>query len=172
MDRTSGLYGLGAPDTSHDKHECAPENAAKMLDWIRTRGGVAIWRSVNLSNPGASWSAPVRAADSRPYPKPTWEAESQPSRIITDPSEIEVVTRREVRRFRVAIRAAGASVMSFKLTDASTRKVREAVDKAGDGASYEFDYTSQEAIITVPGERVLLSEWVPQTPQPQETPSP
>ena len=153
-----------------DKHECAPENAAKMLDWIRTRGGVAVWRSANLSNPGASWSAPALTSEGLPQPtKPTWEAESRPARIITDPSEIEVVTRREVKRFRVGVRMAG---LTLKVTDAGTRRIRAEVEKAGDGASYEFDYDEQAAIITVPGERVLLSEWVPQTTQPQETPSP
>jgi len=140
-----------------DKHECAPENATKMLQWIKTRGGVAIWRSVNLSNLGASWSTPALTPEGQPYPKPTWQADSKPERIITDATEIEVVTRKEVRRFHVGVRQAG---LAFKLTDASSRRLRDAVAKAGKDASHAFDYEAQDAIVTVPDKRVLLSEWI------------
>ena len=44
---------------SQFKHTCAPENAPKFLDWIKNRGGVAVWKSINLSNPDASWSTPA-----------------------------------------------------------------------------------------------------------------
>jgi len=39
-----------------EKHIVTPEHATKMLGWLQTRGGIAVWPSVNLSNPGASWS--------------------------------------------------------------------------------------------------------------------
>ena len=146
-------------ETNPGKHECSPENAAKMRQWIQERGGVAIWRSVNLANPGASWSTPAKALDGSPTTKPTWEAESQPACIITDPAQIEVVTRREVRRFRVGVRM-GSQGMSLKLTDASSRRVREACAKAGKDASYAFDHETQEAVITVPDKCVPLSKWV------------
>jgi len=145
-----------------DKHECAPENAAKMREWIRSRGGVAIWRSQNLSNPGASWSSPALTPEGTPYPKPSWQAENAPHRIITAAAEIEVITRKEVKRFRIAVRM-GGSGLTMKLTDASTRKVRAACDKLGPDSAYEFDYGSQEAIITLPGERVSLADWTEPT---------
>jgi len=138
-------------------HEVAPENAAKMLDWIEKRGGVAVWKSVNLSNPGASWSTPALAPDRSPYRKPTWEASSEPHKVITDPAEIAVVTRKEVKRFHVAIRASG---MSMKLTPGSSRRVDKAVERAGEDASYYFDYESQEAVITVPSETVPLLQFL------------
>jgi len=146
-----------------EKHQCAPENVAKMLSWIRERGGVAIWRSANLSNPGASWSTPAWQAEDEDGVRklavsPTWQAEKVPSRVITDPSEIEVVTAREVKRFRVAVRR-GSQGMMLKVTDAGTRRIREAVAKAGGGAWYEFDYESQEAVIYVPDKKVPLLEW-------------
>jgi hypothetical protein len=140
-------------------HECEPENAARMLDWIKTRGGVAIWPSLNLSNPGASWSTPALTEDGKPYPKPTWEAANEPERIIKDASEIVVVTRREVRRFRVAIRSTGPMGLTFKCSDASSRKIREAVAKVGEGASYHFDYEHQQAVIAAPSESVTLDKW-------------
>jgi len=141
------------------KHECAPENAARMMDWIANRGGVAIWESVNLANLGTSWSTPATHADGSAATKPTWQSNNQPARIIIDPADIEVVTRREVKRFRVGVRI-GAQGMTAKVTDGGTRKIRAAVEKAGDGASYAFDYQTQEAVITVPGERVSLVEYL------------
>jgi hypothetical protein len=144
---------------SQVKHTCVRENAPKMAEWIRSRGGVAVWQSVNLSNPGASWSTPALTPEGTPYPKPTWEAESSPSRVITDASEIEVAIAIEVKRFHVAIRR-GSEGLSFKLTDGSSRKLKAAVAKAGDGAWYEFDYSTQEAVIYTPGETVTLDKWM------------
>jgi hypothetical protein len=134
-----------------EKLTVSPENADRFRDWLQNRGGLAIWRSVNLSNPGASWTTPALQPDGSPTPKPTWEADSHPERIVTDPAEVEVVEPREVRRFHVAVRR-GSQGFTLKLTDASTRKVRAAVEKAGDEAWYVFDYSTQEAVILVPGE--------------------
>ncbi len=142
----------------NEKHECAPENAANMRTWIEKRGGIAIWPSVNLSNPGASWSTPANTLEGTPTPKPTWQAADKPERVITDPNEVVVVTRKEVKRFHVALRRSG---LAFKCTEASSRRIKAAVAKAGEGASYEFDQGSQEAIITVPGETVSLAAWKP-----------
>jgi hypothetical protein len=138
------------------KHECALENAPRFLDWIKNRGGVAVWNSIDFSNLGASWSTPA-LTDGVPTPKPTWQADSKPSRIITDPNEIEVIVRKEVKRFHVAIRR-GSQGFSFKLTDASSRKVRAMCDKFGDESSYHFDYETQECVITMPETKVSLAE--------------
>jgi len=142
----------------NERHECSPDNAPKMLEWIKSRGGVAVWTSVNLANPGASWSAPAMTLDGTPALRPTWEADGKPSRIITDAGEIDVVTRREVKRFRVGLRR-GSQGFSVKVTDGGTRKIRAEVEKAGEGASYHFDYENQEAIVTVPGDVVTLDKW-------------
>jgi hypothetical protein len=58
------------------RHTVSSENAEKFKTWIRDRGGVAIWESVNLSNPGRSWSSPALGTDGTPYPKPSWESAS------------------------------------------------------------------------------------------------
>jgi hypothetical protein len=138
-------------------HEVAPENAARMLEWVEKRGGVAVWKSVNLSNPGASWSTPALAPDCSPSQKPSWEASSEPHKVITDPAEIAVVTRKEVGRFRVAIRVSGRMV---KLTTASSKRLDKAMTLAGEDASYHFDYETQEAVITVPSETVPLLQFL------------
>jgi hypothetical protein len=141
-----------------EKHPCAPENAARFLKWVRERGGVAVWLSVNLSNPGASWSTPALDEDGSPGGPPSWESARTPCRTITDPNDVEVITAKEVKRFHVAVRR-GSQGLSFKLTDGSSRRLRDAVAKAGEDAWYKFDYSSQEAVIFVPGEKVSLLEW-------------
>ena len=81
-----------------------------------------------------------------PYPKPTWEADLKPERVITSPDDIEVFTAKEHKRFRVGIRR-GDQGFVMKVTDGGTRRIRSEVAKAGDGAYYEFDYETQEAVI-------------------------
>ena len=107
------------------KHEVMIEDSPKIREWFATRGGIAVWPSVNLSNPGASWTTPRLALDGTPTTKPTWQAGNTPHEI-TDPADVVVVTAREVRRFHVAVRI-GSQGMSLKLTDASTARVRKAV---------------------------------------------
>lgn len=149
------------------KHHCAPENAAKMLMWIRERGGIAVWQSVDLSDTEVSWSTPVRSEDGTPISKPTWKAANIPCRLISDPSEVEVITAREVKRFHVAVRR-GSQGLSLKVTDGGSRRIRAEVAKAsakfGGEAWYEFDYSTQDAVIFVPGEKISLLEWEAQNP--------
>src|ERR1700693_5710362 len=95
-------------------------NAALFDEWIRTRGGLAVWRSINLSNPGASWTTPLRNADGSPVTKPTWEAANQPERVITDPADVVVSVDKEVQRFHVALRM-GSQGLSIKVSDGGSR---------------------------------------------------
>jgi hypothetical protein len=139
-----------------EKHQCRVENAAKFMEWIKGRGGIAVWQSADLGNPDLSWSTPANSTDGTPTAKPTWQAMEKPERIITDASEIEVCFDKEVKRFRVAIRGNG---MQFELTDASRRKVRGETVKAGKGAYHQFDYETQEAIIYAPDKVLTLTEW-------------
>lgn len=139
-------------------HTCSPENAEKMLDWIATRGGVAIWPSIDLSDLDKSWSTPANAIDGTPTTKPHWKSDHKPCRTITDPAEILVTKDKEVKRFHVAIRM-GSQGLVMKVTDGGTRRIRAAVAKAGEGAYYTFDYETQEAVIMAPEEQIPLSEW-------------
>ena len=152
-----------------NKHDCHESNAQKFWDWVKNRGGVAVWRSVNLSNPGKSWSTPAftRFGDTGPqpangdasyrassidadklvpYPKPTWEADSKPERVVTSPDDIEVFTAKEHKRFHVAVRRGGQG-FTLKVTDAGSRRIRREVAKAGEGAYYEFDYEAQDCVV-------------------------
>ena len=141
-----------------EKHRVIEPNAKTFLKWFRERGGIAIWGSVNLSNPSQTWSTPIHTESGERYTKPNWQCSTEPTRLITDMDEVLVDTPREVKRFHVAIRR-GDQGLSFKLTDGSTAKVRREMAKAGDDAWYEFDYGTQEAVILVPHESMSLREW-------------
>lgn len=144
-----------------DKHQVSPENAAMILDWIRTRGGIAIWESANLSNPGASWTCPVNDESGNPKSKPTWEA-GKIERVITNPDEVEVVAPKVVKQFHVGVRM-GSQGMMLKVTDAGSRRIEREVDKAREKygeAWYEFDYSVQDAVILVPDKKIPLLEFV------------
>ena len=138
-------------------HKCEDINAEKFMQWIKTRGGLACWRSLDIGNP-KTWTAPLKAADGSIKDKPFGFAESQPYRIITSSDDVLVYTSKQVRRVRVALqRGYGFNV---ELTPASTRKVRAAVEKAGEDAYYEFDHDTQEAVIMAPtGKAVTLTDW-------------
>ena len=103
------------------EHECSAENAPRFAEWIAKRGGVAVWGSVNLSNPGASWSTPALKEDGSPMPKPNWQASEKP-RIVTDAAHIGVCTDKLFKAFRVSVRVSGSGMM-LKLTDASQRRL-------------------------------------------------
>ena len=125
------------------------------MDWIRNRGGVAVWNSQDLSDPGKSWSTPANAKDGTPTRRPHWAAGERPDEIHTDPGQIQVNHDREVKRFRIAIARGGGFKMY--LTSASSRKVRAAVEKAGIGAHHVFD--GDEAVIMAPSKTETLAEW-------------
>lgn len=107
----------------------------KIIRWVRTRGGVAVWHSVDLSRPSGELLTPAGAS------RPAWWVSADPV-IITHIRDIEVIISREIKQLPIAIRRS-SNGFSYKLTDASSRKVR----KAAENGHYEFDYLTQKAII-------------------------
>ncbi len=132
-----------------NKIDCSAENAPKFVEWIRSRGGVALWRSANLSNPGATWSAPADVT------RPTWQAEEKPWFIVTDPDEIEVYIPLEVSRLKIATKVRGFTV---HLTKPSTMRLHKALVKAGNDSFYAFN--GDEAVIYTRSEVKSLSKWM------------
>lgn len=141
-----------------EKFHCLEPNAPLFLEWLTAGRGLAVWRSLNLSNPGASWSSPARETDGTPKLKPCWEADNKPERVIEDINEVVVDIPRLVKRFRVGVKANGPR---FEVTSGGSRKIKAAVEKAGDHAWYEFDYNTQEALIYAPERTVPLADWKP-----------
>jgi len=135
------------------------DNARKMLDWIRNRGGIAVWTSRLIGGTDGGYYVPAKTAEGKGSTKPHWSAGDSPDFVVTDSSDVRFVQPREVGRFRVAIRK-GSQGLAYKCTDVSTLKIRKAVEKAGGGSWHEFDYSSQEAVIYSPdGGEMTLRDW-------------
>ena len=146
-------------EATEPKHRISVESAALVREWLLSRGGIAVWHSANLSNPGARWTTPLRQADGSFTRKPSWESESTPARVIFHAASVEVVVPKEVKRFHVATRV-GAQGFMVKVTDGGTRRIRAEVSKAGDDAWYEFDYGEHKnCVIYAPARVVPLEEW-------------
>lgn len=123
-------------------HGVSEEHAETFWKWIKERGGLAVWQSVNLANPFASWTTPVKQENGEAYTKPTWEADSSPRLIVTDPAQVEVLGRIFVRSIRVGIeRGTG---LSWNLTKAASGRLNAALDQLGSTASYEFDFDESD----------------------------
>jgi hypothetical protein len=133
------------------------QNAMKIKSWFETRGGIAVWQGLNLSNI-RQMITPLHDEEGKRYTKPSWDMPNEPSEIITDISQVQAGVDKEVRRFHVAVRRS-SNGFAFKCTDASSAKIRAAVEKAGDGAYHKFDYETQEAVIYKQESTVPLSEY-------------
>ena len=143
-----------------EKLQVNESNAERMWTWLMDRGGIAVWSSINLANPGASWRTPAFTDENPPvlYPKPNWQVSNTPQ-IITDPAEVEVTEDEEVNRFHVAVRMS-SNGLTMKVTDGGSRRIKRAVAKAGEGAYYEFDDETQEAVIYRPKSVVPIADWI------------
>uniref|UniRef100_A0A6M3JEC9 Uncharacterized protein n=1 Tax=viral metagenome TaxID=1070528 RepID=A0A6M3JEC9_9ZZZZ len=116
----------------------------KFETWIRDRGGVQVWRNLNLSNPGAgNQFTPAtmvietarqeagylgkKIGDTVPYPNPHWSVGA--GEVVTDIKRFRFVKSfKELKRIRVALRR--GSGLNFCLTDGSQRKLDRALDAA------------------------------------------
>jgi hypothetical protein len=149
-----------------NKHWCESQNADKFWDWIKNRGGVAVWQSQDLSNPGQSWSTPALTKEGTPYPKPhPWKTKDAPDRVITDPEDILVSEDIEVKRFRIKLEQRGLKIV---VSDAGSARIRREIAQANDrcflreGAFNRFDYATQEAVILAPIKVIGLTDWAKQ----------
>lgn len=149
----------------------SPAIAKQLWDWFKTRSGVLIWKSANLSNPVGEWFTPMFDAEGISNisndRRPNWQCADistiPPNPVVmSNPNEVLVVIPKEVKRFRIALRRSGNG-LSIKLTDHSSKRVHDetakAKDKHGD-AFYEFDYSTQEAVILVPAQEIPLPAYM------------
>lgn len=144
-------------------YNCEEANATQVADWLQNRGGILIWESVNLSNPGARWTTPALDQNNQPITKPNWQVGNAPVQHITDINDVNVITTKEVKRFHVATRASQG--LSIKVTDGGTRKiwaeVAKAEEKYNKTAWYAFDYTDYEnAVIMIEDTSIPMKEWL------------
>ncbi len=136
--------------------EVDAHDAVKVSRWVRHCGGVAVWASQDLGDPGRTWLTPAKRTDGPPSPRPHWSAADAPERVVTSMDVIEVVERREANRLRIAVRRGDG--LRLDLTDASSRRLRNAAAEYGEGATHAFE--GGEAVVYAVIRRVPLSQWM------------
>jgi hypothetical protein len=145
-------------------HGIKVENAAQILAWIRTRGGLAVWHSTSRSQPGLSWTCPLNDDHGQRKGKPYSASEKEPRRIITSADDVMVHTDVEVNRFPIEVQP-GKQGCFMNLTEASRALIEKAIAEAGDDAFQLFDQTTHEAVILAPnGHSMTLTEWAKVNP--------
>ena len=135
--------------------------AAKVARWLKHCGGVAVWGSLDLADPSREWLTPAMLTDGAAPSPPHWSAPNKPKRIVTGIDQVFVVTHREAARVRIAIRR-GSYGPRWKLTDASSARLRNALEKAGPTAVYVFE--GDHAVVHVEASRKSLSDWLREHP--------
>ncbi len=140
--------------------EIDERHAVRVSRWIESCGGVAVWGCLDLSDPSRQFFTPAQLSDGTPSRCPHWSSPQTPERIVQDASEVEVVTHREVRRIRIAIRRGYG--LGFTLTDISSARLRKALREAGPGAVHDFE--GNEAVILAEASRAPLPQWLAEHP--------
>jgi hypothetical protein len=67
-----------------------PDNAEKIADWLRNRGGIAIRKSLDLNRALQIIATPVNRSEGEHYYKPVCWADSAPACIIIDFADVLV----------------------------------------------------------------------------------
>lgn len=99
--------------------EGRPEHAGKYRDWLRHRGGLAVWTSQNIADRGSTAVTPADAGS------PGWQYTAAP-KIVTAPADVGIYTEELYKRVRVALRVS-SNGLSMKLTDHSQAKLDKAL---------------------------------------------
>lgn len=134
----------------------SPENEAKAVQWLKTRGGIAVWSCKDLGSAslGDQTFTPFLTENGNHTTSPNWRCgNGAPDRVVTDPACVIVQTYREVSR--VKIRRGPPCYGCVNRADRA--KLDRALDAAGDGAGWVADYSAMEygsawfeAVISVP----------------------
>jgi hypothetical protein len=150
-------------------YRCDPLHAPQIMEWLQTRGGICIWNSANLSNPGGSWTTPARDKDGNQTLKPNWQA-GEIEETITDPKDVIVTIPKVVKSFHVATeRGCG---LTIQVTAGGTRRIWKARAKYPN-SWHEFDYGSYEnCLILVPDQEIPIADFLKGgVPQQEKTPT-
>jgi len=140
--------------------EIDERHAVKVSRWIAEYGGVSVWGCLDMADPSRQYFTPAKLSDGTPSTAPHWSSPREPQRIINNPAEVEVVTHRELKRIRIAVRPGYG--LRRDLTAVSSARLRKALHEAGLGAVYVFD--GNEAIIFAEVSRTPLPQWLAEHP--------
>ena len=134
----------------------SPENEAKAIEWLKTRGGIAVWSNKDLgsANLGSQSFTPALTADGKPMNSPHWQCgNSGPDRIVTNPAEVIVQTYREVSRVKIR---RGPPYLGC-VNRADRARLDKALAAAGPDSAWSADYSGMQygsawfdAVIAVP----------------------
>lgn len=130
---------------------CEPENAAKLKGWIDTRGGLLLWGSQLLERGhlGRTWITPCIDEAGNPPAPPHWGAAGN-SVLVTDPDDVAVELREELRRY-------GYRVPRCTL-DKVWRKLN--AEHPDSDVGYELKLESGEYVFTKRGKLVPLLQFL------------
>lgn len=104
-------------------------SARKFAEWFRDRGGIAVWSSCDLSNPGkrlttpAWWPAVIQRAKRSPH----WSMGAEP-KVFTDPAKVLLIEYEDFCTFEIKLKR--GSGMNVVLSSKSDHKVRDMLCKA------------------------------------------
>ena len=140
-------------------------NVPKILDWLATRGGVAVWHNHNMSSHaiGSLAFTPATHADGSPATSPGWQYGDTPEAIVTDPAEFVVRTYRETARVKVVPSKYGPPCDPIAR---GRNRLDAALAAAGEGSTWRWDrdyyqYGSawRQVIVEALSETVPLPAW-------------
>jgi hypothetical protein len=137
------------------------EPAKKVAEWLTAGRGVAVWQNQDLSSSdiGGLKFTPARTVEGEPVKSPHWNCGTAPEMVIEEKTAFQVVEYTQV--YRVKVRTGPPYLGGIHLKDRD--KLDTAMQKAGEGAVYHFDYERQygspwfTAIVSVPTSTVPLS---------------
>lgn len=118
--------------------------AAEAIRIAEACGGLALWGSANLSDPGRV-AITGRLHEGQPTAKPHWWCTDQPVRTSVDLADIDVVEDKVEKVVRVHIEMSSNGMM-LKCTDASSRKVRAALKKLEDRGISPYYRSAADAL--------------------------
>lgn len=141
-------------------------DSSQIWKWLTSGRGLAVWRSVNLSNPGGQWLTPAFTETGEPSPRPIWEADNKPFAVytMTDAPNIGVVFPKTVKSFHVAIRPSSQG-FGMKVTDGGSRRIWKTIAKTKkelktDEVWYVFNYGEKENVSILAADKILsFPEW-------------
>jgi hypothetical protein len=128
----------------------------KFQNWIKTRGGVVVWRNQDLSCRRGDMFTPVNGPDGKESPRPHWAYTVHET--ITDITRFKFATREvEVGRCKIALKTKGYDTMfgfmptALVLTDGSQRRVDKLQHKLKEQhrADVTFYFEDREAAVFV-----------------------
>jgi hypothetical protein len=124
--------------------------APKILEWLASGVGVAVWANQNLSSSMSDGLTPGDAEGAG------WQYSKTPKEVLKSVEDFEVSIYEEFKRFHVGVERYG---MGFRITAGAQRNLNKYLERAGIDSTYEFDYSRQDAVVFKLVKVVPLTEW-------------